>query len=88
MRFLTHGMDSAGIDPAIVEIEESADGDGIVNGLVAVADGMQGIDIRGLDGDRFTIDLADEAEESFLRVRQTGCFGIGEHTFYQFLAAQ
>ena len=69
MRFLTHGMNSAGIDPAIVEIEEGADGDGIVDGLVAVADGMQGIDIRGLDGDRFTIDLAYETEKGFLRVR-------------------
>ena len=67
MCFLTHGVDSAGIDPAIVEIKQSTHRDGIVDSLIAIADGMQSLDIRRLDGDRLPVDLAYKMKESFFR---------------------
>ena len=46
MRLIAHRMDAAGIDPAVIEIEQRANRDGVVDGFVRVADRMQRFDVR------------------------------------------
>jgi hypothetical protein len=66
VRFIAHGVDAACIDPAIVEIEQGADGDRIVDCFVGESGGVECFDIGGLDGNGITIHFSDEPKESFL----------------------
>jgi len=68
--FIAQGMNAACIDPAIVEIEQCADGDRIVDCFIGEAGLVKCFDVGGLDGDGITIHLSDKAQESFL--------GLGE----------
>ena len=69
MGFVGEGMDAGGIDPAVIEIEEGADGDGVVDLFVGPADGVEGEHVVGGDGRGGGVDLVEEAEEGFLGVR-------------------
>src|SRR5437764_10348039 len=51
MGFIAHGMNAAGVNPAVVKIEEGADGDRVVDGLIGVPGGMQQLNIGRTYGD-------------------------------------
>jgi hypothetical protein len=86
--FIAHGMDAACVDPAVVEIEERADGDGVVDGFVGEAGGMQHVDVAGLDVDGIFVHFAHEAEESFVGLGEQGGFEVCENTRDKGLAAE
>ena len=60
-------MNAAGVDPAVVEIEQRADGNGVVNGLVCEAGLVKRVDVRRLYGDGIEIDFVDKAEQRLFR---------------------
>ena len=62
--FVARLGDARAIDPAVVEVEEGADGDGVVDGLIAAANGVEGGDVRGVYAGAVVIDLRAEGEES------------------------
>ena len=68
MGFVAQGVDAGGIDPAVVEIEERADGDREIQLLVRPAGGSHRIEIRGRDVRRVVIHRVDEAEERLVPV--------------------
>ena len=78
MGFVGEGVDAGGIDPAVIEVEEGADGDGVVDLFVGPAGGVEGSDVGGGDGGGGGIDLVEEAEEGFLGFGEGGGFEVGE----------
>ena len=88
MRFVTHGVDTTRIDPAIIEIKQRAHGDGIVNRLIAVARFVQNLNIRRPDVDGIAINLLNEPEQCLFLVAQQGRFYVFKDTFHQLMAAQ
>ena len=86
--FVAHGVDAAGINPTIVEIEERADGDGVIDGFVGKTGGVQSGDIGRANGDRIFIHLTDKAEQSFIGIAQFRSFEIGDHAVHQIMILQ
>jgi len=70
MCFVTHGMYAAGINPPIVEIEESANRECVVDGFIAITNRVQRSHIRGSDCYRLKVHLAYKTEESLLGIRE------------------
>src|SRR5579875_111220 len=57
MRLLRHRMYAGGVDPAVIEIEQGADGDGEIELFVRPSQMMQRLDVIGCDPGRVMIDL-------------------------------
>lgn len=76
--FVGEGLDAGRIDPAVVEVEQGADGDGVVDLLVGPAGGVEGDHVVGGDGRGVRVDLVDEAEEGFFGVGEGRVFEVGE----------
>lgn len=74
-------MDAGGINPAVVEVEEGADGDGVVDLLVGPAGLVQGGHVFGGDVGGIVIHFVEEAKEDFLGGRQGGGFEVREDGF-------
>ena len=70
MRFVTHRVYAAGINPTIIEIKKSAHGDGVIDGFVCVPDGVKRFDVGRPNGSGILIHLPDKEKESFLAVRK------------------
>jgi len=64
--------DSARVDPAIIEIEQRADRDRVVDGVVCPAGRVEGLHILGGDFGRAAIYLGHEAEERLLLFGERG----------------
>jgi len=88
MRFIAHGLNAAGIDPAIVKVEQGADGDGVVNDFVSVAGRMQEVDIGRADVHRFAIHFSHKPHERFFGLGEQRCFEIGEDAVDQLFTAE
>lgn len=88
MGLLREGVDSAGIDPAIVEIEECANGDGEINGLVVPALCVQWLHVASRNIGRIVIDFINKAQQRFIFIIQPTCLQIVENALDQFFAAQ
>jgi hypothetical protein len=72
--FVGEGVHTAGVDPAVVEVEEGADGDGEVYGFIVPPRGVEGLHVSGGDARRIVIDLGDEPKEGFVSVVERGRF--------------
>jgi hypothetical protein len=70
MILLRHGLHAVGVDPAVVEIEQTADHDGIVDCFVGPAGLVQALDVGLLDLGAVGVDLLEVTEQFF--------FGIGD----------
>ena len=88
MRFIAHGMNAACVDPPVVEIEQRADADRIVDGLVRKSRFVEDCDICGLDGNGIVVHLSHKAKQGFLRLGEQRGFYVREHTRNQFRAAK
>jgi hypothetical protein len=66
MGFLAERVDTGRINPAVVEVEERADRNGVVDGGVRPAGLVQRGDIRRSDVNRIAIDFIDETQECLL----------------------
>lgn len=88
MRGVAHGMNAAGVDPAVVEIEQRTDGDRIIDGVIAEPDSVQSGDIVRLHGYRVFVHLADEAQHCLFWFRQRGSLDISEDSIDELFAAQ
>ena len=67
MRLVAHGMDTAGVDPPIVEVEQRANRDGVVYGLVTVTGRMQALNVVRLNIVGITIHLLNKPHQSLFR---------------------
>lgn len=87
--FIRERVDTACIHPAVVEIEERADRDGIVDRVILPTVGSQGLHIGFRDGRRFVVHAIHKTEKrAFLLLEGTGldagenrpdeCFAIVE----------
>jgi hypothetical protein len=85
---VAHRVNTAGVDPAVIEIEQGTNGNGVVNRLVAEAGVMENRDVGGLDGRGLFIDLSHKTEERFLGIRERAGFEILQHTRHQFVIVQ
>jgi len=81
-------VDPAGIDPAIVEVEQGANGDGEINGVILPAHGVERLDVSRLDAGRVVVHFGDEAEEGFVLCVEFGVFQIAQDPPDQFFIAQ
>ena len=88
MGFITHRVDAARVDPPVVEIEQCADGNRIVDGLVGESSLVESRDVRGLNGNRIVVHLSDKVKQNFLRLGEQRCFDIGEHARHQLGVAE
>ena len=70
MILLRHGLHAVGVDPAVVEIEQTADHDGIVDCFVGPAGLVKALDVGLLDRGAVGVYLFDVSEQFF--------FGIGD----------
>lgn len=78
VRFVGHRVHTRGIDPAIVEIEQRADGDREVEGLVCPPRGANNLEIDVCDPRRIVIDLVDEPKQRLVLLVERRRFVIGE----------
>jgi len=88
VRFVAHSVNAAGIDPPIVEIEKRADREGVVDGLVAEAHGVQSGDIRRTNGDGVLVHFANKTEQRLVGLVKLRRFQIGDNARYQFMIVQ
>ena len=88
VRFIAHGVNAARVDPAIVEVEERADGDGVVDCFVGEAGLVERCDVGRLNGKGIAVHFVHEAEESFLRLGEERSFEVREDAGHQFGAAE
>ena len=77
--FIAHWMDAARIDPPVVEIEQRADSNRIVDGLVREASLVEDRDIRWMNGNGIVVHLSNKAKQNLLRFGEERCFDVGEH---------
>ena len=73
---VTHGVDSRGVDPAIIEVKERADRDGEVDSLVSPSHIAQGRHVFRGDARRVVIHFGDKAQEGLVFLRQRRGFQI------------
>ena len=88
MRFIAHGMNAACVDPPVVEIEQRADGDRIVDSFVRESRFVEWCYVRRLNGDGIVVHLSHKAKQDFLRFGEQRGFYVREHTRDQFRAAK
>jgi hypothetical protein len=88
MSFVRERMDAAGIDPAIVKIEQSAHSDGEVYGLVVPTQGAQGNHVVRGNSRGIVIHLVDKAKQCFVLLIERGGFEVFEDSPDQFLVFQ
>jgi len=81
-------MDAAGVDPLVIEIEQSADGDRIVDGFVRESRFVEDRDVRRLNGNGIVVHLSHKPKQNFLRLGERRGFDIREHTRNQLRAAK
>src|SRR5947209_6750993 len=62
---VAHCMHAARIDPTIVEVEQRADGDCIIDRFVCVADVLQRCDVRRTDVHGILVNLAHKTQHRF-----------------------
>ncbi len=86
--FLGHGVDAGGVDPTVIEIEEGADGDGVVYGVVGPTYFVKGLHVVGAHGGGIVVDLPDEAQQGFLFLGESGGFQVAEYALDQLFTAQ
>lgn len=85
---ITHGVDSSGVDPAIIEVKERANRDGEVNGLVSPPHFAQGRHVFRGDARRVVIHFADKAQEGLVFFRKRRGFQIFERLANQLSTAK
>jgi hypothetical protein len=85
--FIGHRMHSGGVDPAVIEIEEGADGDGVVDRVVGPAGFVERLHIFGADVGGSEVHFGDEAQQGFFFFGQSGGFQIAEDAPDQFFTA-
>lgn len=78
---------SAGVDPAVVEVEQRAHRDGEIDGIVVPSGGVERLHIFGIDTRRIVIDFVDETEQGFVFFIELGVLQIPQHTPHQFFVA-
>ena len=81
-------MHSAGVDPAVVEIEQRAGRNCEVNGFVAAADSVERFHVFRCDSGRIMVDFFDETEQRFVFLVEPGVFEVAKNAPHQFFAAQ
>src|SRR5437764_6738802 len=69
MCFVAHGVNSACVDPPVIEIEQCTNRNGIVDRFISVSMLMECSDIRRTDGYRILIHLPNKLQQ--------GLFGFG-----------
>ncbi|MBZ5528527.1 MAG: hypothetical protein LAN71_11580 [Acidobacteriia bacterium] len=81
-------MDAGSVTPAIIEIEEAANGDGVVNGFVGPAGGLEGFDVLTGDVVGMQSEFLDKDQESLFLLGQGGSSKVAQNRVYQFLIAE
>jgi len=88
MRFLGKRVHAAGIDPAVVEIEERADRNSEVDRLVGPSQVAERNHVGGGNARRIVIHLVDEAEERLVLFVERRSFEIVQNAPDQVLISQ
>ena len=88
MCFFAERVDAAGVDPAVIEVEQRADGDGVIDCRVGPAGFMQRRDIGRTDVDRIAVDFVHKSEESLLGLRERRGFQVFDYRLDQRLVSQ
>jgi len=80
-------MDAARVDPPVIEIEQRADRDGEIDGLIAPIRCMEPFDVLRTNTRRIVIHLLDEPEQHLMFFIQRRVFQIAEDTPNKLFAA-
>lgn len=70
VRLLGHCVDPGRIDPAIVEVEERANSNRVIDCFIRPSLRMQSLDVFVADTGRFVIHLSDESQQYLIFLRQ------------------
>jgi hypothetical protein len=81
-------MHAGRVDPAVIEIKQSADRDGAVNLRVGPAHVVKRLHVIGRDMNRVAIHFADEPEEPFLLFSERRILEIAEDTPHEIFASE
>lgn len=76
---LRHGLHAGGINPAVKEIEQTADHDGVINGFVGPAGLVEAVNVALLNRGTVAIDLLDVGEQGFFGVGDRRCLIVREY---------
>jgi hypothetical protein len=71
-----HGVNAGGVDPAIVEVKEGANGDGVINRAIAPASLVQDSYIFRRDLRRAAVHLGNKSQERLFVLRDSGGLGV------------
>jgi hypothetical protein len=78
---VAHCVNPAGINPAVVEIEQRTDRDGVIDCFVREAGLVKGGNVGWLDIDGISIHLFHETKERLFRIGEAAGFKIFENAF-------
>ena len=86
MGLVRERVDARGVDPPVVEIKQSANGDGVIDRLVIPAGGVKRLHIVGGNLRRAAVHLIDEVQQRFLFFAEARGSKIAKDRLYKFLA--
>lgn len=84
MGFIAHCVNTACINPAVIEVEQRAHRQRVVNGFVRVAHLMQSFDVSRANIHRVEINFTYKPEQRFLLIGKSRRLRIGKHAIHQF----
>lgn len=73
---VAHRMDTTGVDPTVIEVEQGTDGNGVVDGFIGETGFVKNNDIFGLNIDRIFIYLFHKTEQSLVGIGEGAGFDI------------
>ena len=85
MCFFGQRVNSGGIDPPVVEVEQCADGDREVDRFFVPADRVQRLHVVRRDVRRFRIHLSHETKQSFVFFLELRAFQVADRAVDQLL---
>lgn len=85
---VAHRVNTAGVDPTVIEIEQCTNSNRIIDRLVRISDRVQRFYVVRLNGNRFEIHLTHKTQQSLLSFRKRAAIKIGEYAIHELLAAE
>jgi hypothetical protein len=79
------GVDSGSVDPPVIEVEQGANGDGVIDGLVIPAGGVKRLHVVGRNLRRVAVHLVNEAQKRLLFFAETRGLEIVKDRPYELL---
>jgi len=88
VRLIGKRVDTARVDPPVIEVEQRTYRDSEIDGVVFPTNGVERLHVFGSDSWRVMIDLADKPEQGFVLLVELGIFQVLQDAPNEFFVSQ